>query len=158
MNVAVEVSQLTTLLREVSEKLLAHPAIVADYEARLERSKLELGEARAALETAEALATDDALSQEGLTNDTKRKAAVTKALQKDPTCIHAAESVRIRQGSTRMAEISLSQVVSEGKALAFRLQALRASAELKTAQIEHENLALQARTAEANLRGVSQCR
>lgn len=155
MNVAVEVQQLTTLLREVSEKLLAHPAIVADYEAQLERSKLDLGEARAALETAEALATDDALSQEGLTNDTKRKAAVTKALQKDPSCVAAAETVRARQGCSRMAEISLSQVVAEGKALAFRLQALRSSAELKAQQIAHENLTLEARTAEAKLRGVT---
>jgi len=155
MNVAVEVQQLTTLLREVSEKILAHPAIVADYEARLERSKLELSEARAALETAEALATDDALSQEGLTNDTKRKAAVSKAIQKDQACIAAAESLRARQGCARMAEISLSQVVAEGKALAFRLQALRSSAELKAQQIAHENLTLEARIAGTELRGAT---
>lgn len=95
---------MTTPLQEAVDNLRNYRSKHLDFPERLARARRalalaesELDQAKKALAEAETVATADALMDETLTNDAKRKAAVSKALQGDLVVKSAREHLRLSQ-------------------------------------------------------------
>ena len=121
------VDALTGQLREVSQELLRQPERVERAERLVAEAERDLATAKDELKTKEAMAAEEALQEDGLTNDTKRKQAVDKGLRDDLVVKEWRAKVADLQGKLRNAEIALKRTQADGTALRYRLEALGTS-------------------------------
>ena len=103
---------------------------LAGLEGEIAEQRLAIDEAKALLESIEAAIVDEVLAQDGLSNEARRKAAISKALAQDESYKAATAELHKRQYNQRIAEADLSQAqATRGGRLAV-LAALGKAADL----------------------------
>ena len=118
------------ILNEIAHAAQGLPE-TASIDARIADLKLQVDETKDQLGTIEAAITDDVLATaEGLTNDNKRKAAISLAMSKSEAYLAASAALRDRQYHLRLAEADAAQASAQRSAYLGQLNVLGKSADL----------------------------